>query len=209
MYIVQPAPEYFRTATYVYDFQYVRKGTDVRERRDLLKKDGEDILKADTRLETRHFKFREVLFGPTILLGEEAAARHVYRFLKKEKVKGKETAVVVCDAHPADAGKVLTGRAWVRIADGAVLRLEWDAESFGGYSEVLAVAEKIGLPPKIKSYTEFEVEKNGLRFPTLDATEEIYSSGPVSKYTRSITSVKYTNYKFFTVETSSEIRNRI
>jgi len=204
---VQPAPpESFSTTTYLYDYQYVRKGTDVRERRDLVKKDGEDVVKADTRIETLHFKFAEVLFGPSLLLGQEAAEGHVYRLLKTEKVKGEKAAVIDCASRAMGAAGGYGGKAWVRITDGAVLKIEWDPTTFGGFFEVIAVADKFKMKPKIKSETEFGVERNGIRFPSLDLTEEAYTAGGQSIYTRSIITAKYFDYKFFTVETASEIR---
>ncbi len=68
------------------------------------------------------------------------------------------------------------------------------------------MADKFKMKPKIKSETEFGVERNGIRFPSLDLTEEAYTSGGQSIYTRSIITAKYIDYKFFTVETASEIR---
>ncbi|MDH4271133.1 MAG: hypothetical protein OEW18_04065 [Candidatus Aminicenantes bacterium] len=202
--IKPPPPADFRTTTYVYDYQFIRKGGDVKERRNLMRKDGEEVTRKDARIETRHFKFRDILFGPSLLLGETEAGDHVYNVLKKDKVKGQETAVIACEARPESAGRVLTGRAWVRLTDGAVLRISWDPESFSGYQDVLAVAKELGMSPAIKSETEFGVERNGLRFPSLDKTEEIYKSGTMT-FTRSITTIKYAAYKFFTVETAYEI----
>ncbi len=105
-----PPPESFSTTTYLYDYQYVRKASDVRERRDLVTKDGEDIVKADTRIETLHFKFAEVLFGPSLLLGQDAAEGHVYRLLKTEKVKGEKAAVIDCASRAMGAAAATAAR---------------------------------------------------------------------------------------------------
>jgi hypothetical protein len=198
--------ESFVTTTYLYDYQYVRKVSDVRERRDLIKRDGEDVQKSDTRIETSHFKFAEIFFGPSVLLGADAAAGHIYHLVKTEKIKGQPVAVIDCGPRGIGGERPLSGKAWVRIADGAVLRIEWDPETFGSYKEVLAVAEKFKMSPKIKSVTEFGVERSGLRFPSLDVTEEVYSGGGVNIFTRAVVTAKYTGYKFFTVETQTEVR---
>jgi hypothetical protein len=60
------------------------------------------------------------------------------------------------------------------------------------------------MAPAIKSETQFGVERNGLRFPSLDKTEEVYKSGTMT-FMRSSTTVKYTDYKFFTVETTYKV----
>ncbi|MDH4272270.1 MAG: hypothetical protein OEW18_09875 [Candidatus Aminicenantes bacterium] len=201
----RPAPpEAFRTTTYVYDYLFIRKGSEVTERRDLVKKGGEDVVRKDAPIETRHFKFRNILFGPSLLVGEAAAADHAYELLKNEKVKGEAAAVVACQSRPENAEQVLTGRVWVRLKDGAVLRISWDPESFDSYEEVLAVAKGLTMNPALTSETEFGVERNGLRFPSLDKTEEVYKSGTMT-FTRSTTTIKYDAYKFFTVETEYKI----
>jgi hypothetical protein len=117
---------------------------------------------------------------------------------------GQEADVVACEARPSTVGRVLTGRAWVRRADGAVLRIVWDPESFSSYQDVLTVAGELKMSPAITSETEFGVERNGLRFPSLDKTDEVYKKGSMT-FTRSYTTVKCTDYKFFTVETTYEV----
>jgi hypothetical protein len=205
--LAAPAPvDSFNTTSYLYDYQFIRKGTEVTERRDLLEKSGKKVNKADAAPETRHFKFRDILFGASQLLGESATARHDYKIAKDDKIKGEAVIIITCLPKAEFAGKILSGRAWVRAKDGAVLKIEWDPESFGSYSEVLVVAEKFHMAPAIKSFTEFAMEKNGVRFPSLDVTEEAYSGGGSSKFIRSTTTVKYKSYKFFTVETETGIR---
>jgi len=205
-YIKPPPPDSFKTTTYLYDYQFIRKGKDVKERRDLMEKDGEKVPATDAATETKHFKFRDILFGPSLLLGEGTALKYEYSLAGEGKIKGDPTVVVACAAQPAFAGKTLTGRASVRVKDGAILKIDWDAESFSGYDEVLSVAERLHMAPKIQSSTEFGIEKNGVRFPSLDVTEEAYTSGSKSKFIRSTVTVKYKDYKFFTVETNIDLK---
>jgi len=203
---VMSAPvDSFRTTTFLYDYQFIRKGTEVTERRDLLEKNREKIKREDAVPETKHFKFRDILFGASQLLGESAAARHDYAIVKDDRIKGEPVVVISCAPKAEFAGKVLSGRASVQAKDGAVLRIDWDPASFGSYSEVLAVAEKLKMPPAVESFTEFGAEKNGVRFPSRDVTEEAYGSGQ-TKFTRATTTIQYKGYRFFTVETESSIR---
>lgn len=201
-----PAPvDSFRTTYYLYDYQFIRKGTEVTERRDLMEKNGKKISREDAVPETKHFKFRDILFGASQLLGEGALPRHDYQIVKDDKIKGEPVVVIACAPKAEFAGKILAGRASVRAGDGAVLRIDWDPASFGAYSEVLAVAEKFKMDPAVKSFTEFGMEKNGVRFPSRDVTEEAYGTGRF-KFIRSTTSIQYKGYKFFTVETETGIR---
>jgi len=200
-------PESFNTTTSFYNYMYVRKGGAITERRDLLKKNGEEIEQKDATLQTRHFKFNDVFFGPSMLLGEAAAAEHDYKFVENDKIKREPVVVVSCEAKPDRIGKTLTGRVWIRVKDGAVLRISWAPQSFSGWKEVEAIAESLGMEPDVTSETEFGVERNGLRFPTRDRTEETYKKGSMS-FTRSMVTVTYDEYKFFTVETGIEIRSK-
>jgi hypothetical protein len=204
---IKPAPvDSFKTTYYLYDYQFVRKGKEVKERRDLMEKDGEKVPQANAATATKHFKFRDILFGASILLGEGAAVKYEYSLVGEGKIQGDAVVVVACAARPEYAGKTLTGRASVRVRDGAVLKIDWDPESFSGYDEVLSIAEWLGMAPKIQSSTEFGIEKNGVRFPSLDVTEEAYTAGSKSRFVRSTTTIKYKDYKFFTVETNIDIK---
>lgn len=195
----------FSTAVYLYDYQLVRKAGDIKEHRDLIEKDGRKVRKTDASMETKHFKFRDILFGPSILLGADSQPKYNYSLDKEEELRGDSIAMVRCEPISLQAQRLLAGKAWVRLKDGAILRIDWDPESFGSYDEVWAVADRLGMKPKLRSFTEFGIEKNGVLFPTLDFTEEAYAKGGNDIFIRSTTTVKYKNYKFFTVETRIDI----
>jgi hypothetical protein len=57
------------------------------------------------------------------------------------------------------------------------------------------------MEPQITSFSEYGFEKNGLRFPSRDQTEEAYLKKDGKKYIRAETAIIYKDYKFFTVET--------
>lgn len=203
--VTPPPAESFYDTTYLYDYQYTRNSTGMKQRRDLLKKAGDDLEEFETRVKTIHFAFADVCFGPSRLLGQTAADTHVYTLMKTEKIKGQPAAVIDCAAKETGGERVLSGIAWVRIEDGSVLKIEWDPTTFGGWKEVLAVADRFKMKPQIKSVTEFRVEQNGLRFPSQYVTEEVYNGGGANLFTRAITSAKYDDYKFTTVEIPAEV----
>jgi hypothetical protein len=203
--VVQPARvDNFSKTMLVYDYQFIRKGSEVKERRDLLEKNGDKLSKTDAAPETKHFKFRDILSGASGLLGAGAGLRYEYKLAGEDKIRGEAVANIDCVSSPALSGRQLAGRAVVRVKDGAVLRIDWDPRSFGSYHEVQAVADLYGMKPKVQSFTEYGIEKNGVRFPTYDFTEEAYSGGGKITFVRSTTQVKYKSYKFFTVETLIE-----
>ena len=122
----QPAPiDIFKKTKLIYDYQFVRKGTEVKERRDLLEKNGDKVNKADVAPETKHFKLRDILFGASSLLGAGAKLSLEYKLVSEEKIRGDYVAIISCVPLPALTGRVLSGRATVRVKDGAVLRIDW------------------------------------------------------------------------------------
>lgn len=203
--VAPPPAESFLDTTYLYDYQYTRNSAGMKQRRDLLKKGGDDLEEYDTRVKTLHFAFADIFFGPSRLLSQTAADTHVYTLLKTEKIKGQPAAVIVCAPKDIGGERVLSGKAWVRITDGAVLKIEWDPTTLAGWKEVLVVADRFKMKPQIKSVTEFRVEQNGLRFPSQYVTEEAYDGGGANIFTRSVTSAKYEDYKFTTVEIPTEV----
>lgn len=190
----------------LYDYRFARKGAEVQENRGFLEKDGENTSATEASPENWHFKFRDILFGPSLLLGEGAAPKYQYLLVEEGKIQGDAVAVVACVARPEYAAKVLWGRASVRLKDGAVLRIDWTPESLASHDEVLDIAKQYRLSPKIQAYTEFGIEKHGIRFPSFDFNEESYVTLEKSKIIRSRTAVKYKAYVFYTVETSSDIK---
>ncbi|MBP1768405.1 MAG: hypothetical protein H6P98_2520, partial [Candidatus Aminicenantes bacterium] len=62
-------------------------------------------------------------------------------------------------------------------------------------------ARKYGSELAVSLITEYGFEKNGIRFPSRDYSEEAYIKPDGKKFVRSRTSVVYKDYKFFIVET--------
>ncbi len=56
------------------------------------------------------------------------------------------------------------------------------------------------------SATEFGSKKNGLRFPSLDLTEEACVGKDGKKFVRAVTKIVYKDYKFLTVETETDFK---
>jgi hypothetical protein len=187
--------------TYLYDFQFTRKGELKKENRTLLEKNGKTAREQDAPLETSVFQVRNVLFGPLGLLNENMQGYHDYQFVGEEEVQGEKIAVI--DATPK---KTLTGahgfgRVWIKEGDGSVLKIEWKPESIPDLNNLQIRAKKYQSELAVTLITEYGFEKNGIRFPSRDYSEEAYLKPDVKKFVRSRTSVVYRDYKFFTVET--------
>ena len=201
---VELAPRRANTNTYVYDYQYVRKGNVKKEQRILIEENGRKVKEDDADLMTRTVRVENALFGPIGLLGVEWQPLHDYKVAGEETLEGK--AVLVVQALPKQGlgdreRPHAYGRVWIREEDGAVVKIDWDQSSIGNFAQIRQEARRLEAEPQLVSLTEYGVAKGGLRFPSRDATEEAYLARDGKRIVKSSTTIAYTDYKFFTVET--------
>ena len=88
------------------------------------------------------------------------------------------------------------------LSDGSVLKIVWDQTSLGNFGEIAEWAEANEAEPRITAYSEYRFEKNGLRFPSRNFTQQAYIRKDRSKFVNAEISIVYKGYKFFTVETA-------
>ena len=188
-----------------YDYQLVRSGPSVEEKRILLEENGHRRHEPDAPLKTKLYKHKNLVFGPIGLFGEAWQSRHAYRLLGEDTVD-KDKAYLIEAAPSGDPGpNLIYGKVWVRQSDFAILKIEWDQRSLGNFGAIEAMARAIGhdAEPKIAIVGTYGIEKNGVRFLSRLTVYEDYDS-KVGIVRASQTEVLYKDYRFFIVET--EIR---
>jgi hypothetical protein len=200
VYTYKPVNTPYYANTYVYDYQFIRKGSRKTENRVLIEENGRKKKNRDAVLTTMTVRVENALFGPIGLLGAEVQELHKFRIVGEEREKGENVLVIEATLqNPLDRVHC-TGRIWVREDDASILKIAWDQTSVGNFAIIRETAEKMNAEPQLTSVTEYGQEKNGLRFPSKDTTEEGYlKHGRVQ--VRSLTTILYKDYKFFTVET--------
>lgn len=199
-YTYKPINTPYYANTYVYDYQFVRTGSRKAENRVLIEENGRKKKNKDAVLTTSTVRVENALFGPIGLLGDAAQDLHEYRIVGEETEKGKKVLVLEATLKATLDRVHCTGRIWVSEDDANILRIAWDQTSVGNFEIIRKTAEKMNAEPRLASVTEYGQEKNGLRFPSKDTTEEGYlKHGRVQ--VRSLTTILYKDYKFFTVET--------
>ena len=189
---------------WAYDYQLVRREGWATETRALLEENGKTRREKNASLKTSRFEHKFVVLGPVGLFGDEAQKIHEYRIAREADMEGEP--VLVIDVRPTGTGRSsLYGKAWVRERDGALLKIEWEPGSMGNYEAIEAFAKASHAQPRIKFFSEYAFEKNGLRFPsTYEVVEAYRMSG--RNVTLSRTSVVYKDYKFFEVKVRTEVR---
>ncbi len=197
--LASPARDLLRE--WIYDYLLIRRGGGFQESRILLEEDGKAKRVENASLDTTRFEHSSVILGPVGLLGEDAQRIHSYKLIKEMDMEG-EPAVVLEVRPKGEDTSSLYGKAWVRIRDGAVLKIEWEPASMGNYQKIEKLAHELNGRPKIMFSSEYAFEKNGLRFPSATSVVESYTGIPgAPKLTLSKTDVLYKDYKFFLVQT--------
>ena len=187
--------------TCLYDYQFVRKNQEAKEKRNLVAIDGKKVLAREADLQAVMFRYENVLFGPVGLLSKSWQAYHEYRMVGEEGSGPQKTVVIEATPSSVPLEPHCYGRVWVREGDGAVLKIVWDQRSLGNYRDVQEWAKSHGYEARITAFCEYGVEKKGLRFPSRNFSEQAYLDTDKRKTVMAAIDVVYKNYKFFTVET--------
>ena len=195
-----------RKNIYLYDYQFVRRDGKTQEKRVLLERNGKKAPSPDPPPRLGAFSYSDVLLAPIRLLDESTQAFYSYRLLGPDSVSGTDAWILEVVPRVQGVTRYLGGRIWLKRDDSSVLRIEWDPATFGHYEEIVARAESYRAMPEVRSVTDFGFEKNGLRFPSSDLTEEAYRDADGKLFVRARTQITYQDYKFFSVETSSTFK---
>ena len=189
---------------YLYDYQFIRKDLEAKEKRNLIAVNGKKANLQDSSLHTVTFQYKNVLFGPVGLLSKSWQAYLQYKLIGEDTVKKEKTVVIEARPGPELTEPHPCGRIWVKEDDGSVLKIVWNQESLGNFQSIDEWAKAHDAVPQITAFCEYGFEKNGLRFPSRNYAENASVRKNGHKFVHTKISVRYKNYKFFTVETEIE-----
>jgi len=184
---------------YIYDYQLIKKGEDVKESRTLIEENKEKRDVKDASLKTKRFYSLKSVFGPVGFLGKEFQELYNYKLKKEGKVKGRKAYIIEVIPKRKMEDKPNYGKLWVDKKNFSVLKSEISQESLAGYEDFEKKAKNLRIRPILKTTHYYEVEKKGIRFPSKTVFEESYISA-AKKRERSRTVIEYDNYRFFIVD---------
>lgn len=191
------------TNIYLYDYQFIRKGDEARERRDLVSFNGKKAGHRDTALHSAYFQYKNVLFGPIGLLSRFWQSLLEFKLIGEDTVLDEAAVVVEAAPGPGLTEPHPTGRIWISESDGSILKIVWDQRSLGNFKAIEEWALAHDAEPLVTSFSEYGFAKNGLRFPSRSYTEQAYLRKDRGKSASAEISVVYKDYRFFTVETKT------
>lgn len=191
--------------TYVYDYQFVKENHRIEESRVLLEENSKKRHEKNAQLKTSTFQYQNVLYGPIDLLSWGRQALFEYRIKTDDMVA--DEAIVVLEAIPKSLEDYNAyGKIWIKKDDFSILKIEWNPRSIRGYVRIEETAERYESEPDITIITEFNYEKNSIRFPSKYSIQEAYIDEKGKRFIRSELTAVYRDYKFFTVETETIIK---
>ena len=199
----KPAPVLtsFVTNTYVYDYQFIRKGGRLKETRTLLEENRKKKAEKDAKLKTINFVYQNALLGPVGVLGERWQPYYDYKIAGEESVDGR--SVLIIDAIPKTPNpeiRFLYGKIRIDKQTNDILEIAWNQERIGNFEIFEKRGYDYNAEPQISVISEFNIVKNGIRFPSKMKVEEAYLDKSGSKFVRSVTTVTYKDFRYFTVE---------
>jgi len=187
--------------TFSYDYQCIRQGEKIREKRILLEENGKKKNVPNAELQTASLVFGNALLAPISIFAERNQLDYDYSIAGTEKVN-KVLAVVIEAKQKAGAvgARCSYSKAWLDPTTAEILKIEWRDTHVGNWELFVKRGEKFLRTPRLTMGSELKIEKNGMRFPNALSIEEAYVDENSRAFVRSKVDVVYKDFKFFTVE---------
>jgi hypothetical protein len=213
-----PEPSTTRT-DWKYDYQIICREGRITENRVQLEKNRVEAHLAKAQLETMFHSYFSFYMPVTILSGEKQRLYH-YRLLGRERIDQKNVWHIAAACRVP--GSIPSGEIWVGEEDGAVWKIQIDQTSIIGFEKMAQKAVEQGYMPAITTIHEYNLEKNGIHFPTKTtfierykpygeaANKTVFNSGTGrtgithAPFERSQTYFEYKDHLFFSVSTRVE-----
>jgi hypothetical protein len=190
----------------VYDYQLIKKEGAIKEKRILLEKNGKKEIVENVPHGIKPSYNLKPIFTPIQILGIGHRSNFSFSLAPEEKIKGKAVYVIEARLKPGNEGNIKQGKIWVDKSDCRIVKTEVESNFLPGYEHILSECYRYYLKPHFYSTHYYEIDKNGLLFPSKSEIRVEYS-GFLRKERKLKSEVKitYRDYKFFTVKTDHEI----
>ncbi len=185
-----------RKNTFVYDYQMIKKGDNLEEKRKLIKENKKKRNEESAELKIKGIKTKFLAYGPVGFLSNYWQWYFNFEIIGKDEISGKKAIIINVDPTEEREENYYSGKIWVDEDDYSILKIEWRPKYIKGYKEDVTG----GIKRTVSWAAFYEVEKNGVRFPSKQIIEEYFITEAGKEYANNLTSINYDNYKFFQVE---------
>jgi len=194
------------TREILYDYQLLKKNEQLVEKRAALTVDGKKWSKSENPPNILPYQAQYIVYGPVGFLSAYWQTRFDYFEQDSENMNGRSAVVFISQPNSFREENSVYGKLWVEDKTGAVLRIDWDPESIDFFRSDETPAAFGGLDKQLIWSAYFEVEKNGIFFPSRQEIREEYVGPKGETVIADVWTITYENYKFFTVGTDVEIK---
>jgi TonB family protein len=202
-------PQRTTKSDYTCDYLFVKKDVEIEERRIVLKANGHKLPDRNTLLEEKRFTALNPLLAATRILNRDRQPLFNFRLLETEKVRNRKAFVVEAIPKSGNTWGVEYAKIWIDQTGHQVLRSEIQGVPLEGYDDVLEDTSRFNIKPILTTTHTYEVEKNGVLFPTRTTIRVDYPLLQTWFSRRELKlkiEMEYNQYKFFTVETENVVK---
>lgn len=189
---------------YIYEYQLIQKGGQVEEKRILIEENGKKTRQPDASVKLIRAAYSKLIAGPIALFSEYWQDFFTYRLAGESGIKGERAYIIEISPRQEKQTNLLYGKAWIKKDDFSIVKIQYEPASVTDFGNLQAtMGSGSNLLPHFDIVTEFGYEHNGVRFPSrFMITENYYIKFGDSRFSKAELDVVYSDYKFFTVETS-------
>jgi hypothetical protein len=192
--------------SYVCDYQLIKRGETIEQRRIILKENGRFLPDQTKLLEERRYAVLKPIIASLQVLARDRQPLFVFRLLDDDRIRGKNAFVVEAVPKFGNADGVLSAKFWLEKDNFRILKSEVVGVPIDGYEDVLKDCLFLNIEPEFVTTHEYRVEKNGVLFPESSKVRVEYRGLTRGRpFSKLMTDLTYEKYKFFTVETGHQV----
>ncbi len=189
-----------RISSYLYDYQLIYKGKELKEQRTLIKKNNKKQDIENAKLETR-FNTKYLVYGPVGFLSRYWQNYFSYEIIGRERLSKIQATIIHAIPKPNNKENRNFAKLWINEKDSCILQIEWGSESISDFDGKNIASRSGEFRTELMFNVTYGFEKNGVRFPNRQLIQEFLVSESGERYLRNEIITNFTNYKFFIVET--------
>jgi hypothetical protein len=201
---------------YVNEYQIIKEGDKIRERRILIKHNGKKMHIKNPGLKTKLYAYKSSL-TPIYFFAEENQDKFNYKIIRREKIMGRKAVLVEVRANTEPETASPLANVWLDKMDFSLLKFEFFSGDFR--ADRLAGAKLHNVRDiKVNDVHYFGKMKDGIRFPTKTELTVTYKGGPLkrggayvhmpngtTRTTKIKTVFSYDKYLFFRVSVGTPV----
>jgi len=184
----------------VYEYQLLQENQEIDESRVLLEYRHKRCHKENSPLRTTSYRYNKLIFGPIGLFSKGWQKHFHYRFLGEESLKENNAYIIEAIPLRQMMQNYICARIWIDSRNFSVQKIQWEPKFFiDNINEAVDRSYWESGKLQIDFISEFDVEKNGIRFPSRYYIAEYIIDEMKKKKLHTKIQVIFKDFSFFSV----------